>query len=180
MLICMSNSLFKCSKKAFSTVGTHFISRNNGLLRQDASLVKSITFQTVRKVYKFSFQCAEQKPIMQITKRLYAKKQGNLSFEVDANVAKDVTVFTYSNTRFFRMLSIFGIVQFFFWANMAMFAYSGMDGLDTKSNQDQGSWSNMVLDFQNRYKYRIAVACIALGKQCTVMNSVRCEVKERG
>lgn len=171
MLICMSSNLLKCSKRAFSTLGTHLISRNSGILRQDVSSVKSVTFQTVKKVYNLSFRYPEKQPITQITKRFYAKKPGNLSFEVDGNVAKDVIVFTYSNTRFFRMLSIFGIVQFFFWAHMAVFAYSG-SGLETRSYDGPSSFSNMVLNFQNQNKYRIAIACIALGKLSKVINYV--------
>lgn len=164
MLICMSSNFLKCSKQAFSTFGAHYVSKNSGLLHHGVASLKSATFPTVKKAYRFSFRFPEENPVRWVTKRFYIKRPENRSFEVDANVAKDVTVFTYSNTRFFRMLSIFGIAQFLFWTHMALFAYSGLDRPET--NEDQGSWySNMVVNFQSRYKYRIAVACIALGKQ---------------
>lgn len=88
------------------------------------------------------------------------------SFEVDSNVIRDVTVFTYTDDKFYRMMTIFGIVQFFFWANLALFMYSAPEapkGADIKDAIPEGSWLGTVVDLQSRYKNKIAVVCMLLG-----------------
>jgi len=86
---------------------------------------------------------------------------------VDANVSKDVLIFTYENSQLFRWMTIFGIVQCLFWANLAYFCYSSLSGLQevfARSEQQQRSgWWTTVIQVQHKYKDRIAVACLAMG-----------------
>jgi len=63
------------------------------------------------------------------------------------------------------MMTFFGIVQFFFWANLAYLCYTdvGKGSRVAVPEEKQGSFWAEVIEIQSRYKYRLAVACMALG-----------------
>jgi len=84
---------------------------------------------------------------------------------VDAKVPKDVLIFTYENSRLFRWMTIFGVVQFLFWANLAYFCHSSLGGLQEvlSKGEQRGGWWTSVIQVQHQYNDRIAVACLAMG-----------------
>jgi hypothetical protein len=62
-------------------------------------------------------------------------------------------------------MTVFGIVQFLFWANLAYFCHYSLGGLQNVVVPDdrKGGWWGTVIELQSRYRDRIAVACIAMG-----------------
>ncbi|XP_014671948.1 PREDICTED: transmembrane protein 223-like [Priapulus caudatus] len=101
-------------------------------------------------------------------------------FEVDANVPTDVLLYSYTNDRFFRLLTIFGASQFLFWMYMSNFAYSslrdissskeGNESNDADTNQKvvetDGNtvawWKNINLG-ENKIRTGLTMLCTALG-----------------
>lgn len=92
--------------------------------------------------------------------------------QMSSKVTCDITVFTYENGRFFLMMTSFGVVQYFFWANLASICYSGFGGLKpvdggeaalgSGTGSKNGFWANVV-EAQHRYKNKLAVACMVIG-----------------
>jgi hypothetical protein len=79
---------------------------------------------------------------------------------------RDVTIFTYTNDRFFKILTAFGVVQFLFWVNIGVFFYSVPMAevvKDGDAQNDPGSWWSMFSSWQSRYRNRIAIGCFGLG-----------------
>ena len=98
---------------------------------------------------------------------------GRLPFDIDPNVVKDTLVFSCHNATFYRMISIFGVVQFVFWGNLALFAYSGLK--DVGSEELKGlfttdSFWGKILEYQARYKGKIAAICASLGKAAATLH----------
>ena len=88
-------------------------------------------------------------------------------FDVDSNLPHDVIVYTYKNDRFYKMLTIFGIIQFFFWLHLAGFCYRTLGSGSTTEKAEEllgktNSWAN-IIGAVEQYRYRIAVVCLLLG-----------------
>lgn len=157
-----SKRLFGCTRNLSQTLSFRVVARNVNQF-QKYEFTRSIAFLKVRNAVQLQFRIVEDLSSIRNSKNFCSKKPNRLSFEVDTNVRGDVMVFTYANARFFRMLSVFGIVQFFFWSHMAVVAYSGVRDLRAQSSEETSSWWSMVANFQHEHRYRIAIACIALG-----------------
>lgn len=86
---------------------------------------------------------------------------------IDArNLTKDVIVYKYNNPRFFKVMNIFAIVQFFFWLICSEFTLSTLR--DTPINDNDPDISNKSIIYrvnlgENKYKYGIATATFFLG-----------------
>lgn len=96
-----------------------------------------------------------------------ARKSYPLPFEANTKVKSDTLIFSLHNDRFFKLISIFGIIQFFFWANMATFTYSGFGQLQDKIKEKDvktSSFFTSVLDMQVRHNYKMAATCVTVGK----------------
>ena len=94
--------------------------------------------------------------------------QTKRAFDMDSKQSFDVIVYTYQNDRFYKMLTVFGIVQFFFWLHLAGFCYRtlGSGGIAEKAKELLGkdhSWA-IVMGAVEEYRYRIAAVCMLLGK----------------
>lgn len=99
-------------------------------------------------------------------KRSFAKK-GKLPFEVDIKVPKETLLYTHTNPKFFKMLSIFGVAQLIFWGQLALFSYTSLEIIDSNDGQssiNKDTFWGKILVMQTEYKSRIAVLCLAIGK----------------
>jgi len=80
-------------------------------------------------------------------------------------ITKDMTVFTYKNNRFFLMMTIFGGMQFLFWANLAVFIESYPVSKNSRKPQmSQKSSTSWMDTFYAENRTAIATACICLGQ----------------
>jgi len=82
-------------------------------------------------------------------------------------VTKDVTVFTYSNKRYFLLISLFGGMQLLFWANLASFAISDPTVQNSVTNDTklQKNYSSWMDKFYAENRNKIGVSFLALGTQ---------------
>ena len=96
----------------------------------------------------------------------YSRSTKKMPFEVDGNVSRDTRLFAYNNDRYFKMLSLFGIIQFIFWINIAGFVYTGLNNLklDNLEEKSKEAWWGKVLKLQAQYKDKFAIMCLLLGK----------------
>lgn len=109
--------------------------------------------------------------ILQLLHRNFGRSKAvgrkRLPYEVDTNVLKDVTVFSYADDRFYFLLSCFGIVQLVFWGNMASFAYSTLDKFNSEEGRQffnkDSTWAKFLTTLGN-HKGRIAAVCMIIGK----------------
>lgn len=101
----------------------------------------------------------------QIQKRSYlTKSKRKNAFEMDQKVPKDTLVFSFSNDKYYRTISFFGLVQFLFWLT---FAYTSLGTLETLERAEdlfkkQGFWQK-VLAFQTENKKKTASVCVLIG-----------------
>lgn len=102
--------------------------------------------------------------------RQYQRKYASYApINIDAsNLTKDVIVYKYNNPRFFKLMNIFAIVQFFFWLICSEFTLSTLR--DTPIDETDPNFSAQPLIYrvnlgENKYKYGIAAASFLLGKR---------------
>ncbi|XP_055311514.1 transmembrane protein 223 [Sitodiplosis mosellana] len=85
---------------------------------------------------------------------------------IDTNLAKDVIVFKYNNPRYFKMMNIFGLAQFFFWLICSEFTLSNLR--NTPINEGAPNFADLPLYLrvnlgENKYKYGLAIGCFMFG-----------------
>ncbi len=65
------------------------------------------------------------------------------------------------------LMTIFGIVQFFFWCNLGVFVYSTMKSFRADTSvrvfDKQSQWGR-VLEYVSRYSDKAAAMCFLFGK----------------
>ena len=150
---CPLLQISKSSHRTFVTTYSSSVYGNRTALLQ--SFKEFNFFKTFVSVRWFSTTC-----------RRTAKKPAR-SWDVDGTVSKDTLVYSYKNDRYYRLITIFGITQLLFWGNLAVFSYSGLSKIDEqalKGTADSNSFWGQVMEYQVKYRYRIAVACVAVGK----------------
>lgn len=83
------------------------------------------------------------------------------------NLSKDVIIFKYDNPRFFKLMNIFGLVQFFFWLIFAENVMSNMKFIpvDRESSNYKDLPLYMKINFgENKYKWGLAVFSLVVGE----------------
>lgn len=106
--------------------------------------------------------------VNKIPYRNYALKSS--SNAADAKLAKDIIVYKYENSRFYKVLNIFAICQFFFWIYLAHFSYTSLrdapiSKTETETEYKNKSWYEKVNLGENKYRNGISAFCLILGNQ---------------
>lgn len=120
-------------------------------------------------VYKFSTNGLKQ------FYRSYAS-YANAPINIDTStLAKDVIVFKYNNPKYFKMMNIFGIAQFFFWLICSEFTLSNLRY--TPINEGAPNFADLPLYLrinlgENKYKYGLAIGCFTFGKRIKIKNGI--------
>lgn len=86
-----------------------------------------------------------------------------------ANLAKDVIVFKYENPRFFKLMNVFAISQFFFWGYLGHWSYTSLRDAPIANPDDselgeEVSWWRKINLGENKYKNTLAGACFLIGE----------------
>lgn len=90
------------------------------------------------------------------------------AYKVNTNVIKDVILFKYDNARFFKMLSIFSVCQFGFWAYLSHFAFNHLrDAPVTMEKKSELPWWRKFNLGENKYRNTIAIGSFLIGKYLT-------------
>ena len=99
-----------------------------------------------------------------------AVKRKPLPFEVNSNVPRDTLVYQYKNDRFFKFITVFGLVQWIFWLNLASLSYTGNPTIsedELKKTLDDSTILGKMVIYQSRYKYKVATVCMVVGESAT-------------
>jgi len=81
-----------------------------------------------------------------------------------SKLPKNVLIFSYSNDRFFKLCTLFGILQLLFWFNIASFAfYVGDIRAQGKTLGDTNSVVNKIHQILGDYKYVTTGLCTICG-----------------
>ncbi|XP_067681155.1 transmembrane protein 223-like [Haliotis asinina] len=65
------------------------------------------------------------------------KPKGQLPYEIDTNVSKDVLVYSFSGSRFYKLITLFGASQFIFWMYLSMFSFSSLKDISQEDEDKQ-------------------------------------------
>lgn len=80
------------------------------------------------------------------------------AFSVNTNVAKDVILYKYENPKFFKMLNLFALCQFGFWAYMSHFAFTTLKDVPVNKTKEIVWWRQINL---GEKKYRTGITIIS-------------------
>lgn len=114
-----------------------------------------ILFKTLFK-YKLPFTAC----------RFSIRQRESLPFEKEFNITKNVLVYSYDNSRFYKLLSYFGAVQFVFWLYLATFSYSSLRDVPIPGEEspEDVPWWRLINLGKNKYKNGIALLCFSVGR----------------
>lgn len=95
----------------------------------------------------------------------------HMPFAVDERtITNDVLIYSHDNDRFYKLLTFFGIVQFFFWVHLAGFSYTTLRDVDPTLKRQRASggeessvWWKRINLGKDKYRYGMAVLCISVG-----------------
>lgn len=92
-----------------------------------------------------------------------------------STLAKDVIVFKYNNPKYFKLMNIFGLAQFFFWLICSEFTLSNLRY--TPVNEGAPNFADLPLYLrinlgENKYKYGLAFGCFSFGERIKVTNVI--------
>ncbi|XP_046564907.1 transmembrane protein 223-like [Haliotis rubra] len=66
-----------------------------------------------------------------------AKPKSQLPYEIDTNVSKDVLVYSFSGSRFYKLITLFGASQFIFWMYLSIFSFSSLKDISQEDEDKQ-------------------------------------------
>jgi len=106
-----------------------------------------------------------QHKLLSTASRLFFREMPRAHLDAEnlsALIRKDITVFTYRNSRFFLLMTIFGGLQFVFWANLAIFINSDPT-VEHQQKQLQKTDNSWMGSFYAENRSKIAATCLSLG-----------------
>ncbi|XP_063920162.1 transmembrane protein 223 [Zophobas morio] len=95
----------------------------------------------------------------QISKIRYSNER---PLDVNTNVAKDVILFKYDNSRFFKIVNIFAACQFVFWSYLSVFSYTTLRDAPVDQSKETAWWRKINLG-ENKYRNSLALISFAIG-----------------
>lgn len=86
--------------------------------------------------------------------------------DVKTNVANDVILFKYENPRFFRIMNIFAVVQYMFWAYLGAFAFTSLRDapVDQSKISDDTPWFRKINLGEHKYRNTLGAVAVLVGK----------------
>nr|CAG4638869.1 EOG090X0JX7 [Cyclestheria hislopi] len=87
------------------------------------------------------------------------------NWEVNTNVAKDVLLYHFENSRYHRILNAFAISQLVVWFYLSEFSYSVLRDIPVKETDDKDKlpWHRRMNIGQNKYRNGITFLCFTVG-----------------
>lgn len=97
-----------------------------------------------------------------LTRRLKDLYTIRFSQRAAATLEKDVLLYQYENSRFFRYLNLFGVSQFVFWTYLSNFATTLRD-VPVQHTPDQKWYEKLTFLGENKYKNGMAALFFLVG-----------------
>lgn len=141
-----------------------------GLILRNYSAKPTISYfsfvakEPVRFVYKPLAYQLSNNCLKQFVRKYSSTAPINASVQ---NLTKDVIIFKYDNPRFFKLMNVFGLVQFFFWLIFAENIMSNMKYIPV--DRDSPNFKDlplyMKINFgENKYKWGLTIFSLVVGE----------------
>lgn len=143
---------------------------SGSLLRRSYS-VKPLTLplqNIATKPSQVVYKSVQYQLAIQFLKQFGHRNASYAPINIDVtNLTKDVIIFKHNNPRYFKLMNIFGIVQFFFWIICAEFQLSNLR--DIPVNKESPEFKDLPAYLkvnwgENKFKFGIATASFLFGK----------------
>lgn len=155
---------------------TNLILRNY-TAKPTISNLNFVAKETVRFVYKPLVCQLTNNCLKQFVRKYSSNAPINATVQ---NLTKDVIIFKYENPRFFKLMNIFGVVQFFFWIIFAENTMSNMKfvPVDRESPEFKDLPLYMKINFgENKYKWGLTIFSFVVGKLNILKRNVISNIK---
>lgn len=85
---------------------------------------------------------------------------------VNTNVLKDVILFSYDNPKFFKIMNICAICQYFFWCYFGHFCFTEMRDvpIEKKEITEDTPWYMKINLGENKYKNTLGASAFIIGQ----------------
>lgn len=83
--------------------------------------------------------------------------------DTNTNVTKDVILFKYINSRYFRIVNIFSVCQFLFWTYLSTFAFSTLRDTPVEKPEEETVWWRKINFGENKYKNGLTILSFSVG-----------------
>lgn len=109
--------------------------------------------------------CRQVYTSFQSLKHLFKQKifMSTSVLDVNTKVAKDVILFKYENPKYFRILNIFAISQFGFWAYLSHFAFTSLKDAPPPKDTDNVAWWRKINLGENKYRNGLTILSFLIG-----------------
>ncbi|CAH1791149.1 unnamed protein product [Owenia fusiformis] len=123
------------------------------------------TLQHFTPVFRSLSATVKSKPKLLLQNLRQFATKNKLPFEVDSNVSRDVLLFTFRNDKHFKMMTVFGVVNFVVWTYIGIFAFRMLkDAPVTPPKKGESlPWYQRINLGSNTYRNGITLICFAMG-----------------
>lgn len=94
-----------------------------------------------------------------------------LPFEINSDFSKDIVLFRFDNSTFYKLLGLFGMAQLFFWLYLAQFSYRNLKDVPTDANSTSKPFWRKINLGQNKYRYGITFLCMSVGYMVAIVSA---------
>lgn len=95
-----------------------------------------------------------------------------MPYETDTNVAKDTLMYINDSSKYYKILSFFGVAQLAFWVYLAFFCHNNLKDAPAKvsekkktSEEASVSWWQKLNLGENKYRNGLTTICL-IGGEC--------------
>ncbi|XP_055379924.1 transmembrane protein 223 [Condylostylus longicornis] len=124
------------------------------------NFLRSTNETTLNQVYQnFHKICVANK--LKINKCNFCSKP---VYDVNTNVVKDVVIFKYENPKFFKVINLFGLSQFFFWTYLSHFAFTTLrDAPVDETIAKEEVWYKRINLGENKFRNALTIFSFLIG-----------------
>ncbi|XP_056631789.1 transmembrane protein 223 [Diorhabda sublineata] len=84
------------------------------------------------------------------------------AIDVNTNVVKDVILYKFDNSRYFKLMNLFAFAQFGFWSYLSLTAYTTLRDAPVDQTTGDHWWEKINLG-ENKYRNGISLFCGIVG-----------------
>lgn len=125
----------------------------------------NLIYLTRRSIVENLKYCKNFEPIT-ISKVFHSSVAKKPLYNINTNVAKDVILYKYDNTKFFKYMNYFAVGQYIMWAYLGSFAFSTLRDapVDQSKITKDTPWFKRVNLGEKKYRIAIGSAAVIIGE----------------
>ncbi|XP_023232230.1 transmembrane protein 223-like [Centruroides sculpturatus] len=125
-----------------------------GIIHFTKNCISNVTFSSN------SVRCAKLTPLRC---KPFDPYKTRLPFEINADTSKDIVLFRFDNSTFYRLLGLFGATQLFFWFYLARFSHRNLrDAPSDDNSSSKPFWKKINLG-ENKFRHGVTFLCLGVG-----------------